>query len=91
MANTRQIIEKLTSKGFADTSTGAARKQQVEETEIENLLRTSEDENASLRQRWEFEYGIKFSWVGIFGRNVGCESELMPIIRNLTHVFLHCV
>ena len=52
MANTRQIIEKLTSKGFADTSTGAARKQQVEETEIENLLRTSEDENAALRQRW---------------------------------------
>ena len=52
MANTRQIIEKLTSKGFADTSSGTAKKQQVEETEIENLLKTSENENAALKQRW---------------------------------------
>ena len=52
MAHTRQIIEKLTSKGFADTSSGTTRKQQVEETEVENLLRTSEDENVALRQRW---------------------------------------
>ena len=52
LANTRQIIEKLTSKGFAGTSSGATRKQQVEETEVENLLRTSEDENVALRQRW---------------------------------------
>ena len=33
------------------------------------------------------KYSIRFSWVRIFGRSVGCESEFMPIIRNLTHVF----
>ena len=51
LANTRAIIEELESKGFSDTSAGAAKKQQQGEPEVESLLKASEAENVKLKAR----------------------------------------